>query len=276
MKKNLLQIVQNILSDMDSDGVNSISDTLESEQVAQCVATIFEQIQTEWDLPEQVKMYRLGNTTDATNGKTRLLLADASVTLHSLLYNNKRLSGGDPAYTPLRLVSNDEFLGHTINSAGEDQQWPEDANLVFRVRNDRGPNMVTLVGTRTLVADAYLADKEATLQSSSAVGYGGVEPGLVIDDDTIIDLDGILMPLLERNASELAFDLYAGGAPRKIIDLARKARVRAQRNKDKIRSVDRTGSDYGRHGKRANQTTGNAWGSPISSGTAKPLPPYFS
>ena len=41
IKKNLLEIVQNILSDMDSQEVNSISDSIEAMQVAQIVETTF-------------------------------------------------------------------------------------------------------------------------------------------------------------------------------------------------------------------------------------------
>jgi hypothetical protein len=36
MKRTLLQIVQNILSDMDSEDVNSISDSVEAEQDCFC------------------------------------------------------------------------------------------------------------------------------------------------------------------------------------------------------------------------------------------------
>ncbi len=41
MKYTLLEIVQEILSDMDSDEVNSIDDTTESEQVATIVKSTY-------------------------------------------------------------------------------------------------------------------------------------------------------------------------------------------------------------------------------------------
>ena len=41
MKKTLLQIVQNILSDLDSEDVNSISDTVEAMQIARVVENTF-------------------------------------------------------------------------------------------------------------------------------------------------------------------------------------------------------------------------------------------
>ena len=37
MKSTLLQVVQSILSDMDSEDVNTISDTIEAQQVASVV-----------------------------------------------------------------------------------------------------------------------------------------------------------------------------------------------------------------------------------------------
>jgi len=41
MKLTLLEIVQDIMNDMDGDEVNAISDTIESQQVAQIVKTTY-------------------------------------------------------------------------------------------------------------------------------------------------------------------------------------------------------------------------------------------
>ena len=50
MKKTVLEIVQDIMNDMDSDKVNSISDTVESQQIAQTVRTVFESMVTNLSL----------------------------------------------------------------------------------------------------------------------------------------------------------------------------------------------------------------------------------
>lgn len=50
-KLTLLDIVQDILSDMDSDTVNSITDSVESLQIAQIVKTTFFEIITEGEWP---------------------------------------------------------------------------------------------------------------------------------------------------------------------------------------------------------------------------------
>jgi len=87
---------------------------------------------------------------------------------------------------------------------------------------------------------------ESTLQESKAIMRGQEQDELVIDDTTNVDLPGELILLLEANATELAFDLYKGETPPKIRALARKARVRQQRSKDKFRNRTFTGLDYGR------------------------------
>jgi hypothetical protein len=52
MKKTLLEIVQDILSDMDSEEVNSISDSNEARQVARIVQTTFYNLIATREIPE--------------------------------------------------------------------------------------------------------------------------------------------------------------------------------------------------------------------------------
>ena len=53
MTKTLLDITQEILSEMDSDDVNSISDTVESEQVANIVITVYRDMMSNRNWPHQ-------------------------------------------------------------------------------------------------------------------------------------------------------------------------------------------------------------------------------
>ena len=59
MKSNLLQIVQSILSDMDSEDVNTISDTVEAQQVASVVEDTYFNIIAARDIPEHNKLIPL-------------------------------------------------------------------------------------------------------------------------------------------------------------------------------------------------------------------------
>lgn len=59
MKYTLLQYVQNILSAADSDEVNSISDTAESLQAANCVQQAYFNMLGKFDLPEHNQLFQL-------------------------------------------------------------------------------------------------------------------------------------------------------------------------------------------------------------------------
>lgn len=56
MKTTLLQVVQSILSDMDSEAVNSISDTTEAQQIASVVEDTYYNIISAREIPEHKKL----------------------------------------------------------------------------------------------------------------------------------------------------------------------------------------------------------------------------
>ena len=59
MKSTLLQVVQSILSDMDSENVNTLSDTVEAQQIASVVEDTYFNIIAARDLPEHNKLIPL-------------------------------------------------------------------------------------------------------------------------------------------------------------------------------------------------------------------------
>src|SRR5271163_2217061 len=69
MKLTLLDMVQNILSELDGDQVNSIGDTTESLQVAECVRTAYINMLGRYELPEHVQPINL-NASDNSNQPT--------------------------------------------------------------------------------------------------------------------------------------------------------------------------------------------------------------
>jgi len=66
MKMNLLQLTQNILSALNSDEVNSISDTTESLQVANIIQTTYYNMLSRYDLPEHNQLFQLDASTVET------------------------------------------------------------------------------------------------------------------------------------------------------------------------------------------------------------------
>ena len=66
MKMTLLDMTQNILSALNSDEVNSISDTPESLQVAQCIRTTYFNMLGRYDMPEHNQLFNLQPSNDST------------------------------------------------------------------------------------------------------------------------------------------------------------------------------------------------------------------
>lgn len=64
MKLTLLQLTQNILSAMNSDEVNSISDTTESMQVATAIQTTYMNMIGRYELPEHIQLIQLNPSND--------------------------------------------------------------------------------------------------------------------------------------------------------------------------------------------------------------------
>ena len=63
MKSTLLQVVQSILSDMDSEDVNAIADTVEAQQVASVVEDTYFNIIAARSIPEHNKLIPLVSLT---------------------------------------------------------------------------------------------------------------------------------------------------------------------------------------------------------------------
>ena len=64
MKLTLLEIVQKTLSDMDSEGVNSISDTLEAQQIASIAEDVYFGIVAGHPRPDEMSLIKLTALSD--------------------------------------------------------------------------------------------------------------------------------------------------------------------------------------------------------------------
>ena len=84
-RQTLIEIVQDLLSDMDSDEVNSISDTIEAEQVARVVRRAFYDILEEMDLPSKGDLLKLESASSA-DFPTRLKIPNATSRIDWIKY----------------------------------------------------------------------------------------------------------------------------------------------------------------------------------------------
>jgi len=252
-KPSLLELVQEILSDADADQVDSILDTVESDQCARVIRTVFENMVDEFDLSHHRTLKRLDATSSAT--PTIMTRPEGLVDIEWVQYDKKLSAGGDQQYKPVYWMEPGDFIlrtsARTLSDSTVAAMTAPDSGHVVLIRNDKAPDWWTILeGYDQIVFDSYDSALETNLQQSKTLVYGVVRPTLSLTDAAIPDLPEHLMSTLKAKSRVLFFDLYKDGAPLEVQRLARRAEVRAMRHRDMTRrvrdEVDVNRPDYGR------------------------------
>lgn len=249
-KSTLLSIVQGILSDSDGDEVNSIADTIESQQCADLVADVFDQIVEQYDLHLHEQTIRLSPTSSST--PTVMTRPEGFHDIQWVKYD-KKVSASDPqAYQDVRYFTPKEFMDRTSQRNLSDSTVTAStlatSSHVILVRNDVAPTFYTVLdGYDDLVFDAYDSALETNLQNSKSLAYGTQLPTLTVADGSVPNLPQHMMVLLRREARAMYFDLYKDGITVEVDRTRRRAETRAQRQRRIIKNQDnQTGPNFGR------------------------------
>lgn len=189
-KPTLLEIVQEILSDMDSDDVNSISDTEEAGQVATIIKSTYDAMMSNRNWPHTRKAINLTASGDSLL-PTHMELAEEIKEMISVYYEKHKLDETRLRYEPVKWLEPDDFLRYTNkrNSDADNVMTVEDpSGIQLLIINDKAPTYYTSFDDSTLVFDSYDSEVDSTLQSSKTQARAYTMPELLIDDDTVPDL----------------------------------------------------------------------------------------
>lgn len=190
MKLTLFEIVDEILSDMDGDQVNSIFDTVESTQVAQIVKSTYFAMMSNRDWPHLARGVNLTPFSDPAL-PTHMTVTEDIKRLISVNYNKIKVGETRKNYQEVRYVDPDVFLKLTNN---EDNTQPEvdivvdPSGIELLIRNDRAPTRYTSFDDKTLVFNSYDSDVDSSLQSSKIQARAYVFPTWTHEDDFVPDL----------------------------------------------------------------------------------------
>lgn len=250
-KTTLLDIVQFVLSDADGDEVNSVSDTVESQQAAEIVQHEYNTIIDEFD----VKIGETFTKLDATSAATPVLMTrpEGFHSIEEIQYDVKETAGGDAKYEPLTFITWDKMLdkSNALNSSDtevESLSLP-DSGHPYLFRNDKAPQYWTILeGYDTIVFDSYDLNLESNLQNSKSLARGVSRAQLVIADSTVPDIPENLMVLLKNRSRAMYFDLFKDGMTPGVARAASRSETRSQRKKYVTKKLqqERTGPNYGR------------------------------
>jgi len=239
MKSTLLQVVQSILSDMDSENVNAIADTVEAQQVASVVEDTYFNIIAARDIPEHNKLIPLVSLS-STARPTHFTYPARTKQLMRVDYNIGTASA--PDYREIVYVEPLVFMDRMDETTKK--VTTVDQSVELFVGNDKDPSYYTSFNDNHIIMDAYDASVEATLASNKTRAFCAIYPTFSQTDSFAIDLDQTLMPLLLAEAKSACFSLFKGGSDPKVEQSARRLKSYVQNDQYKTRLASR--NQYGR------------------------------
>lgn len=241
MKTTLLQIVKSILSDMDSEDVNSLSDTVEAQQIASVVEDTYYNIIAAREIPEHSRLLSLVSLSD-TNKPTHFKYPTDTKKITRIEYNVGTVANKE--FKQIYFVDPLVFLDR-MDEANTLVETFEGSVDIF-VASDRDPAYYTSFDDEYLIFDSYNSAEETSLQASKTRAWGSVYPTFSQTDAFEPDLDNTLMPLLLAEAKSACFSLFKGGSDPKVEQAARRLKSYVQNDQYKSKRANKRNS-YGRY-----------------------------
>lgn len=210
MKMSLLDMVQDILSDMDADEVNSIDDTYEAGQVAQIIKSTYYAMIDSRNWPHTKRAITFDSSSDI-DLPTHMKVQENLKELVFVNYNKAKLSDTRKRYEKVKYLDGDSFL-RLLNVRNDTQDnidiIIDPTGIELMIQNDKAPQYYTSFNDVDIVFDSYDNEVDSTLQSSKIQAQGYIIPGWSYLDDFIPDLpDEAFTALLEEAKSRAMFKL---------------------------------------------------------------------
>ena len=248
MKMTLLEMVQNILSDMDSEEINSISDSNEAAQIASVIENTYFGLISARAIPEHSQTIKLTSFSSSVR-PTHFSFPSRVKNIEFLDYNVTEVVGG-VQYKRLTYLSPDDFfsVSDSRDSTASNVIQVEDvqADSILLIRNDVMPAYYTSFDDENVVLDSYMSLVDSTLTSAKTRSYGVRFPTFdAFSDSFIPDIDDVMFPYLLAEAKSTALSLFKSGADPKIEQLARRQKVYVQNDLHRL-NVGRPKNNYGR------------------------------
>ena len=222
IRYTLLDIVKSVLTEMDSQEVNSWDDTSESSQVAFMVRDLYFDFLGAQNVPEQMKLVELNAAADPSN-PTAFFYPEGVSRIEWIQYNTSNDSAPNWSYMDYKdpyLFISDLQKGSVTN--------PDRVSVdgKYFVWSNRKPTCWTSFDDTKVIMDAFDSTVDSTLQASKSLAYVAKAPQFILENDAIPLLDDNLFPpfinkckshifyVLKQQAHELAMRDYRKGVIR--------------------------------------------------------------
>lgn len=240
MKYTLLDMVQTVLSEMDSDEVNSINDNVEAQQVAKIIRTTYFDLVANLMPPENFTQFQLEASGSAS--KPTLMTRPSNVnTIEWVKYN--KIQDGETAsnFRLLTFMPNNEFFQMMDSLNTDEDEVATFSHTIgtstFNIpyRNDKSPDYYTTFDDNTLLFDSYDSEVDTTLQKTKTRCYGLVGETFSLSDSYIPTLDDQQFSLLLNQAIRRAFVVMKQVEHPVALEEVKRQRVSFQRTKKAVK-----------------------------------------
>lgn len=248
-KMTLLEMVQDIMSDMDSDEINSINDTVEALQVAQIVKTTYYNIIDGKDFPFLYELFQLDSSGTASK-PTHMSLPEDIIDLKTIKYNTKKITDTKNKYMEVKYKTPEDFLyivDQRDSSASNVTAVTVDSGVVLNIINDKAPQYFTSFDDDVLVFDAYDSAIDNTLKNNKTQCHGKRSVAFTLLDTFTPDLPVQMFTYLLAEAKSTAFvTLKQMGNPK-----AEQVAVSQKRRMSQEAWKLKNGITFGNYGRKA-------------------------
>jgi len=236
----LIEMVQLILSAMDSDEVNSISDTTESMQVANIIKSVYYDLSNDLHLPEHRGLIQLNASGDPALPCLMRVPTNVSK-IDDIKYNIKESLAVTPEYKTILWLPFDEFIRRQQASTPPDSPTVVTMlvgmgldNFSIPCYNDSQPSFWTSPDDATILFDSYDSTVDTTLQKFKTMCNGIIYPEFTMTDSFFPDLDPSEYSLLINKSKVRAFYELKQQENTEAQAEARRQRVVAQARKSRL------------------------------------------
>ena len=191
-------MVQKILSSMDSDDVNSISDTEEALQVVDIIEDTYNHLLIQLDPPTLNGTCQLDGVGD-TDNPTKLRIPDGVIDIEKIKYEVTDTGDTNRVFKDLVYLLPQDFIDRLLvrNSGNSDvQEVTIDSGTPLFIFNDEWPTYWTSFDDEHVIADAYIATESATLLGANTVSLCKTLPSFTKSDTFTPELAEKAFPLL--------------------------------------------------------------------------------
>ncbi len=192
-KFTLIQVVHKTLEALGLNEANSISDTVEAEQIATMAQDAYYELMNQAEWPHLMSLKQLESVSDSTK-PNYLRIPDDVVRIDQIKYDNTDPLGSAPLLLKIeeaKWVSNEAFLD-IVQARNTEQEnviiVTDFSGVRYPINDNTKPQFWTSFDDEFVVFDGFVVDVDSTLQGNKSQALCKVIPDFVIADSTVADM----------------------------------------------------------------------------------------